>query len=159
MGASCSLADFVSNALRQEIEVEEAAEGPQGGDLPLSGGQAAHKDGQQHLPDAPRLQVRAQTAGHLRRVWLLSCCCMPCCELGVVVSAAAVAFVVAVGRGLQCTGGYACEPTGASVLMQARDQQSFVVIDDPDLRQTSTGLAVMAQHLQLIALARQHVLT
>lgn len=42
--------------------------------------------------------------------------------------------------------------------MQARDQASFVVIDDPDLRQTSTGLAVMAQHLQLITLARQHVL-
>ena len=49
-------------------------------------------------------------------------------------------------------------PTRANVLMQARDQASFVVIDDPDLRQTSTGLAVMAQHLQLITLARQHVL-
>ena len=65
---------------------------------------------------------------------------------------------VAVFIGLQCTSGYAWQPNSALALMQARDQQSFVVIDDPDLRQTSTGLAVMAQHMQLITLARQHVL-
>ena len=65
MGAACSLADFVSNALRLEIEAEEVDEGLQGGDLPLSG-RAAHKDAQQHLPDAPRLQVWDQTAGQLQ---------------------------------------------------------------------------------------------
>ena len=66
MGAACSLADFVSNALRQEAEAEEVAEGLQGRDVPLSGSWAAHKDAQQQLPNAPRPQVSVQTAGLLQ---------------------------------------------------------------------------------------------
>ena len=78
MGAACSLADFVSNALRQEIEAEEVAEGLQGGDLLLSG-RAAQKDGQQHLPDAPRPQVRVQTSGWLLHAVLRAGVCRECC--------------------------------------------------------------------------------
>ena len=78
MGAACSLADYVSNTLRQEVEAEEAAEGLQGSDLPRTG-QGAYKDAQQHLPDTPRPQVGFQTAGQLQLSWAptLDCCCMP----------------------------------------------------------------------------------